>query len=61
MLLTKEHAYRILEKLPESFSVECLIDQLVFIAKIEKGLEQSQRGEINTKEQIKNKLSKWLK
>ena len=50
MLLTKEHT----PKLPESFPVD-------FIAKVEKGLAQSQEGEINTKEQTKDKLSKWLK
>jgi len=61
MLLTKERTYHTIEKLPESFPAEYLIDQLVFVAKVEKGLEQSQKGEINTKEQTKDKLFKWLK
>jgi len=50
-----------MEKLPTRFSVEELVEQLIFIGKVEKGLEQSQNGQINNREQTINKLSKWLR
>ena len=61
MILTREQMYYTIEKLPKRFSVEELMEQLIFMKKVEKGLEQSQNGQINSKEQTKNKLSKWLK
>ena len=61
MVLTKEQIYRTMERLPECFPEEQLIEKLVFVGKVEKGLAQSQAGKINNKEQTKVKLSKWLK
>jgi len=61
MVLTKEKIYHTVEKLPRKFSVEQLVEQLIFIEKVEKGLEQSENGQTNSKEQTKNKLSKWLR
>jgi len=61
MTLTREQMYSTIEKLPNRFSVDELIEQLIFIKKVEKGLEQSQNGQINNKEQTRNRLSKWLK
>ena len=61
MMLTRAQIYHTMEKLPEPFPIEHLIEQLVFINKVERGLEQSRSGQINSVEQTKNKLSKWLK
>ena len=61
MELTREKMYSTIDKLPQKFSVEELMEQLIVIRKVEKGLEQSQKGQINNTEQTKNKLSKWLK
>ena len=61
MVLTREKMYSTIEKLPKKFSIEELMEQLIVIKKTEKGLEQSQKGQINSIEQTKNKLSKWLK
>ena len=58
---TKEQVFSTVEKMPEQFSIDQLIDKLIFIEKVEKGLEQSESGNVNTKEQAKQKLSKWLK
>ena len=61
MVLTKEQMYHTIERLPTKFSMEELVEQLIFIGKVKKGLEQSQNGQINNREQTINKLSKWLK
>jgi len=45
----------------EQFSIDYLFDKLLFINKVEIGLAQSENGQVNTKEQAKQKLSKWLK
>jgi len=60
-MLTKAQVFDTLEKMPERFSLDQLFDKLLFINKVEIGLLQSENGQVNSKEQAKQKLSKWLK
>jgi len=60
-MLTKAHVFSTVEKLPEQFSIDQLIDKLMFTNKVETGIVQSKSGNVNTREQAKQKLSKWLK
>ena len=60
-MLTRMQVFNTVEKLPEQFSIDQLIDKLIFIDKVETGLKQSESGNVNTREQAKQKLSKWLK
>jgi hypothetical protein len=60
-MLTRKQVVDTLEKMPEQFSLDQLFDNLLFINKVEIGLAQSENGQVNTKEQAKQKLSKWLK
>ncbi len=60
-MLTKQKVQNTLKKLPDSFTIDEFIDQLIFIQKMEKGLAQSNAGKVHTKEQAKKKLGKWLK
>jgi len=60
-MLTRTQVFDTLEKMPEQFSIDQLFDKLIFINKVEIGLSQSANGRVNSKEQAKQKLSKWLK
>ena len=60
-MLTKIHVFNTVENLPEQFSIDQLIEKLRFIDRVEKGIAQSESGNVNTKEEAKQKLSKWLK
>jgi hypothetical protein len=60
-MLTRTQVFDTLEKMPEHFSLDQLFDKLLFINKVEIGLLQSANGQVNSKEQAKQKLSKWLK
>lgn len=60
-MLNKERLIKTIEKMPDSFSLDDLLDNLVLIQKIEIGLEQSAAGETLTTTQAKQKLDKWLK
>ncbi len=52
-MISKEKVIDSLKNLPDSFSIDELIDQLLFIEKVEKGLAQSEKGEVYTTEQAK--------
>lgn len=57
--MTKAAAQESLEKMPEEFPVEELIERLLFVQKVQEGLLQSERGETVPIDDIKNRLKKW--
>ena len=60
-MLTKEKILQTLKDLPDTFSIDELFDRIVLLNKIEMGLEQSNSGQVNTTDQARDKLKKWLK
>ncbi len=60
-MLTKQTVRKTIDKLPESFSLDQLIDELIFTQKVEKGLLQSTESKVISKSEAKTKLKKWLK
>ena len=60
-MITKTQIINSLDKLPENLTIDQVIDQLIFIEKIQKGMDDSANGRINTKVEAKQKLKRWLK
>jgi hypothetical protein len=60
-MLNKNKVLRTLENLPETFSIEQIVDHLVLLQKIELGLEQATNNETVSTEKAKSRLKKWLK
>ena len=58
-MLTKEKVISSLKDLPDSFSMDELIDKLMLLQKIETGLEQSKKGEMFSAEEAKEMLKQW--
>jgi len=49
-----------INKLPDEFSIDEIIERLIIIEKIEKGRQEVKDGKVNSEDQAKAKLSKWL-
>ncbi len=60
-MITKTQLINTLDKLPENLTIDQVIDHIIFVEKVQKGISDSENGRINTKEEAKQKLSKWLK
>ncbi len=60
-MITKTQIQHSLDNLPENVSVDQVIDRLIFIEKIQKGIDDSKNGKTNTKEEAKSKLNRWIK
>lgn len=60
-MITKEKLIQTIEDLPEKFSFDDILDRIILLQKVEIGIEQSENGQINTTDQAKDKLKKWLK
>ncbi|MDP4663744.1 MAG: hypothetical protein NWS74_08765 [Salibacteraceae bacterium] len=60
-MITKTQIISALDQLPENLTIDQLIDRLIFVEKVEKRLSDSKNGLVNTKQEAKQKLNKWLK
>lgn len=58
-MLTKEQVTDALSELPGQFTLDELIDRLIFIQKVEEGLKQSERGEVYSTEEARTMLKQW--
>jgi len=59
-MLTKEQVIGAINKLPQEFSAEQAIDEIILLEKIEKGLTQSKENEVISDEQLDKELPGWL-
>jgi predicted transcriptional regulator len=53
--LTKETTIKAINDLPEQFDLDILIEKLIFIDKVDKGLEQSTNGNVVSHEEVNTK------
>lgn len=58
-MLTKDKLKRTMANLPDSFTIDELIEQLIFIEKVEEGLKQSEDGKTIANEVVKSIIEKW--
>ncbi len=59
LALNKERIIEVLDNFPATVLIEDFIDKIVITAKIEKGLEQFDRGEYMTSEELDKEIEKW--
>lgn len=58
-MLTREKVNRTIKNLPESFTIDQLIDELIFVEKVEEGIQQSEAGKVISNEDVKLMIDKW--
>ena len=59
--MEKTKVLEILKTMPGTFSADALIDRLLVMEKIEKGLDDVKEGKIYSLEESKQMASKWLR
>ncbi len=60
-MLSKEQVIGAINRLPQEFSVDQAIDELILLEKIENGLMQSKANNIISDGQLDNELPEWLR
>ena len=60
-MLTKEKVKNTIKTLPDSFTIDELIDQLIFMEQVEEGYQQSEAGKVISNEDVKQMIDKWSK
>lgn len=60
-MLTKDKVNKAVDLLPEEFTVDQIVEQLVILNKIEEGLKDIEEGRVYSTDQVKQELKRWLK
>jgi hypothetical protein len=60
-MLTKSNVLKTINKFPEHFSVDELVDKMILLDKIEKGLQQADNNQVISDEELDKKIEVWLK
>ena len=60
-MLTKDKVRKTIDRLPDSFTVDQIVEELVVLNKIEEGLKDIEKGKVFTTDQVKKELKAWLK
>jgi hypothetical protein len=58
-MITKEKVISGIKNLPDPVTIDDILDEIILLEKIEKGLEQSEKGQIISDDELDNRLNKW--
>lgn len=58
-MLTKEIIINGINKLPESFTIDDVLEQIIFVSKIGKGIEQSENGQVISDDELDERITTW--
>lgn len=59
--MNKNKLIETINDLPQEFELDVLVEKLLFIEKVEKGLEQSEKGETVSHADVKKMVDGWRK
>jgi len=59
--MTKDKALETVNNLPQEFELDELIERLIFIEKVEKGIQQLDKGEFKSHDEAKRIIKSWQK
>lgn len=57
----KKSVIDLLEKLPEDINYEDIIAEIYFKKQVEEGIEQLEKGQTLSNDDVKKRMEKWLK
>jgi hypothetical protein len=60
-MLTKDKVKKTIDRMPENFTVDQVVEELVILNKIEEGLKDIEDNRVFTTNQVKQELKAWLK
>ena len=59
--MTKEAVIKVMNDLPNEFELDDLLEKLVFIAKVEKGMQQAREGKVISHDELLKEIKTWSK
>jgi predicted transcriptional regulator len=57
----KDQILKAMHDLPDDATVESAMERLYILYKIEQGIEQADRGQVVSQDEVKRRMEQWLK
>lgn len=59
-MTTKDRVINTIKNLPDTVDIDDILEQIMLVEKIEKGIDQSNKNQVVPDEELEKRLGKWL-
>jgi predicted transcriptional regulator len=60
-MLTKTTVIKTLTRFPDNFSIDELVDKMILLEKIEKGIQDADKGRVISENELEKRIGEWSK
>ena len=60
MTVVKEQVVKMVERLPDDFTIDDILDEIYFKSQVDAGLKELDEGKVISHEEVERRLSKWI-
>lgn len=60
-MLVKSEVIKAISSFPDNFSIDEIVEKLILLDKIDKGISQADSGKTLPEEEVDKKIEEWLK
>jgi len=58
--VVKEQVVKMVERLPDDFTIDDILDEIYFKSQVDAGLKELDEGKVISHEEVERRLSKWI-
>ena len=60
-MLTKTNVIKTITRFPDNFSIDELVDKMILLDKIEKGIQDADNGKVISENELEKRIEEWSK
>jgi len=60
-MLTKTNVIKTITRFPDNFSIDELVDKMILLEKIEKGIQDADNGRVISENELEKRIEEWSK
>ena len=60
-MLTKTNVIKTITKFPDNFSIDELVDEMILLDKIERGIQDADNGRVISENELDKRIEEWSK
>jgi predicted transcriptional regulator len=60
-MLTKSNVIKTITTFPENFSIDELVDEMILLDKIERGIQDADNGRVISDQELDKRIEEWSK
>jgi predicted transcriptional regulator len=60
-MLTKSNVIKTLKRFPDNFSIDDLVDEMILLDKIERGIQDADHGRVISENELDKRIEEWSK